>query len=436
MKTIARVGLLGMVAAAPLVSLANAQNGDYYSRDKYEAVLDRNWPAYDPEPIRLGGLIVRSSAEAGLTYNSNVFANDSNEVSDTIAVIGAQANAVTDWNNHEVGAQVSAVRYNYLSESDESNNDLRAELRGRLDVTRAFDIGGAVFAEQRTEQRTDFANATGIDRPIEQNIRGARVEANYRNDRFRWESALQSSSHDFQDARLSETGEEFDQDFRDHDRLTARSRLSYAVTPNVAVFGQVNYQDREYDNLQTFIQDVDGTPTQVTRSRDSENITYAAGVNFELQALFRGDIAVGHFEEDRADPNSSDTSGVSLDGRLQWFPTRLTTVTGTVGRDVVDLGLIEAASATQTRFGGRVDHELRRNIVLSAFGSYADNEYDDIDRTDEVTEYGVAARYKINKRVHTEAFVRRLDRDISGTETFGDPSYNVNLVGIGFRFYP
>ncbi len=435
MRVVVKIGVAGMVAAGPLMSAANAQD-NFYSRDKYEAVTDRNQPEFDPEPIRLGAMILRSSAEAGLTYNSNVFASGANEESDTVARIGARANLTTDWSNHEVGARVSAVSYNYLDNGDESNEDLLAEFRGRLDVTQAFDIGGAVFAQQRSEQRTDFANAVGLDRPVEQSRTGARIEANYRNDRFRWESALETADTDFEDARIADTGAVFDQDFRDRTTTTARTRLSYAVTPNVAVFGQGAIENREFDNLQTFTEIVNGVPTQVTRTRDSDNVTLAAGVDFELQSLIRGDVAIGQFEEDRADPTREDRSGLSVDARVQWFPSRLTTVTGTVGRQVVDLGLIDSATATQERYSARLDHELRRNIVVSAFAALSNDEYDDVDRSDDVSEIGVSGLYKLNKNVHAELFARRLDRDVSGSGIVGDPSYSVDLIGIGFRFYP
>ncbi len=427
MNMIMRIGVMGIVAASPLYGLAQAQE-NYYSRDKYEAVTDRQQPEFDPELVRLGTFVVNANTEAGITSTSNVFAASANEQSDTIIRVGAQANARTNWNVHEIGLQVSAFRDNYLDASDESNNDFRVRARGRLDVTRAFSVGANAFAEDRAESRTEFANAIGLDRPIQFQRTGGGLSTNYNVDRVRWNASVDVSDYDFEDGQVAGGTNTFDQDFRDRTVVNARSRLTYALSPDLAVFGQASVNSAEYDNLQF---------TGLTpRSRDSEGYTIEAGVNFELKALVRGDIAVGYFSEDKADNTFADVTGLSLDGRMQWFPSRLTTVTFDAGRRVVDLGLIEAPTATQTQLGVRVDHELRRNIILSLSGRRSDNSYDDIDRNEDVIQLGMQGVYKINKRVHIEAFARYLNRDVSGAQVTGNPTFSVNLIGIGFKLFP
>ena len=53
-----------------------------------------------------------------------------------------------------------------------------------------------------------------------------------------------------------------------------------------------------------------------------------------------------------------------------------------------------------------------------------------------MTEFGVVGTYKMNKRVHLDAFARRVDRDRSGEAIFGDESFSANLVGVSIRIYP
>ena len=121
---------------------------------------------------------------------------------------------------------------------------------------------------------------------------------------------------------------------------------------------------------------------------------------------------------------------------MEWFPTRLTTVGFRAGRRVVDIGVFDSPSALQTSFGASIDHELRRNIILSASANIVSYDYQEIDRTDDVNDLSLTAAYKMNKRVHFETFARHINRDSSGTGVFGDPSYDVNLVGVGLKFYP
>ncbi len=428
MSKLKRMSLMSVAACALIAPVAFGQTDNFYSRDKYEAVMDRAQPEFDPEPVRLGAFLVRSQADLGLTATNNVFASSTNEESDLVVRIGGQVAAETDWSVHSVGFGATAYRNEYLDLSDESTTDLTARLGGRLDVTRSFSVGGYVFAEDRAEPRTEFVNDFGVDKPIQFTRTGAVAEANYQNDRIRWNNSLGVTEENYEDGQTIVGGFNVDQDFRDRSVMQGRSRLSYAWTPDFAVYAQGTFTDSNYDNDQI----IGG----VLRSRDSKGYTVAGGVDFELTSLVRGDIAVGYLNEEKDDSFFSDVSGLSLDGRLQWFPTRLTTVGFNAGRRVVDTGAFDSPSAVETTFGVRVDHELRRNVVLSGYGSVYNYEYEETDRQDDNTEFGAVATYKMNKRVHWEAFVRNRDRDVSGTTVFGDPSYGVTTAGIGLRLYP
>lgn len=420
--------MMSVAACALIAPVAFGQADNFYSRDKYESVRERAQPEFDPEPVRLGAFVVRSNAELGVTADDNVLAAPTNEQSDVIVRIGGEVSATTDWSVHAIGADVSVYHNEYLDFSDESTTDVTGRLRGRLDVTREFSLSGAVFAEDRSEPRYDFVNAFSPDRPVEYTRTGASVDADYQNDRIRWYNNFTVSEDNYEDSNALGTGLNIDQDYRDRSVTQGRSRLSYAVSPNFAVFTQGTFTDSEYDTTQIF----GGLP----RSRDSKGYTVSGGVNFELTALVRGDIAVGYLNEEKDDSFFADVSGLSVDAQMEWFPTRLTTVNFNAGRRVVDVGAFESPSALETRFGAGVDHELRRNIILSGYAGISNYEYEETDRKDENLEFGASATYKMNKRVHWEVFARNRDRDVSGTGIFGDPSYGQTQFGIGLKLYP
>lgn len=428
MSNLKRVCLLSVAVGALMTTTAMAQTQNYYSRDKYEAVRDRAQPEFDPEPVRLGAFLVRSQADLSVTAIDNVFATANNEQSDIVGRIGGQVSASSNWSVHEIGADASAHRNQYLDNDRESFDELTGRVRGRLDVSRELSLGGAVFAQSLSEPRTSFVNDFGTDKPIQYTRTGAVVEANFQNDRVRWLNSVGVTDDNYKDGRQVGTSATIDQDYRDRTSTNARTRLSYALSPNLAVFGQGTASKSDYDQTQV----IGGLP----RSRDSKGYTVSAGVDFELTSLIRGDVAVGYLNENKDDDFFADVSGLSLDGRVQWFPTRLTTVEFIGGRRVVDVGAFDAPTAVETRAGVRVDHELRRNIILSGFVNAGNYDYEENNRKDENLEFGAIAAYKVNKRVHLEAFARRLDRDTSGTGVFGDPSYGVSLLGIGLRLHP
>lgn len=427
-KRLALAGAATGVLAAAIAGSAYAQEGqDYFNREKYEAVTDRYQPEFDPEPVRLGAFVVNPQLNAGLHHTSNVFGSNSNEESDVIARIGVDVRARTNWSVHEVSMDLSAAHDEYQDFDQQSATNLRANLGGRLDVTRELSLGGNVYREERTDQYFDPSNAAGLGSPIEYSVTGVGVRADYTNGRIRWRNSANFSETDYDDAETV-AGVPVDQDFRDRSDTRLMSRLSYAISPNLAVFGQGEFEDYEYDQATL----IGGQP----RSRDYNVTTFSVGADFELEALVRGDIAIGHLENEKDDSTFEDVSGLAVDASMQWFPTRLTTVGFSAGRRVIDTGVLTSPSAVSSNYGARVDHELLRNVILSGYVNFWNYDFEEIDREDDVVELRAAVTYKLNKRVHANAYVGRVTRDRTGTGLTGDQDLETTLVGIGLSVFP
>src|SRR5690606_24629881 len=98
---------------------------------------------------------------------------------------------------------------------------------------------------------------------------------------------------------------------------------------------------------------------------NSEGRTLLAGVSVNFTDLMRGEINVGQFEREYDAGNS--VEGLAVAANLEWYPTGLTTVTVTGRRNSEDvIGATESQPFTETEFGARVDHELLRNLILTA----------------------------------------------------------------------
>ncbi len=433
MTKLRNLSLMTVAAIGLMAATANAQS-DLYSRDKYEAVEDRKQPDFDAEPVRLGTFLVDSALEVGVGATDNVFASDGDEESDTILNLGVEAKARTDWSNHEIGLRGRLGRSEYSDFSDESFTDLDVGASGRLDVSRQINLGAEVTYKDSVQPRANYADGSLLDRPVEFNRTSLQLSANYGNDRIRLTNSLRLSQADFDDGTFRDSNTLLEQDFRDNEDLSFTSRLSYAISPNVAVFGQGSGHKTEYDTEQEIFNPA--TMMTETRTRDTEGYTIAGGVNFETNNLLRGDIAVGFFSEDKKDENFEDVDGLSVDGRVQWFPSRLTTVEATAGRRVADNGIINSPSTLQTTFGANVDHEFSRQIIGSLFGSLTQEDFQEIDRTDDYTRFGAGVTYKLNKRVHLTGTVQNINRDASGTLNAFDPSFSANEIGVALKFFP
>lgn len=433
MSKIRNTSLLAIVAIGATVVNANAQD-DFYNRSKYQAVGERAQPEFDPEAVRLGAFLVDSSVTAALATTDNVFADANDEESDTIISGALDVNARSDWSVHQIGLRGRLGRSEYSDFSDESFTSLDLGASGRLDVSRQFSLGADVSVQDSVQSRATYVNGSELDGPIEFTRTRAQVSADYRNERVRWTNALRLTQFDYDDGFFRGTNTVLEQDFRDNDAVDLTSRLSYAISPNVAVFGQGTVSQTDYDNPQTF---VDPTTLAVTqRVRDSDGYIVAGGVDFETANLMRGDIAIGFFSQDNEDPAFQDVDGLSIDGNVQWFPTELTTVSANAGRSVVDNGLLQSPSTLQTQIGARVDHEFSRQVVGSIFADFREDDYEGVERTDDYVNAGVGVLYRMNKRVHINGYLRHVERDVNLTTNAFDPSFSANEIGISLSLFP
>jgi hypothetical protein len=397
-------------AAAPAV--AQAPSGQF-DRNRYVSAAERPQPEFDPLPLRAGAFEIRSRLGLAVRSNDNIYAEASNTTEDVIIGATPELELKSTWSVHEISAGVRADHREYLDQGEESSTDFTGFLRGRLDVTREFWVGGSIDGGRITEQRYEPAARTGADL-TEYDRADTALLAAFRRDRFQVEGRLGSASSDFDTA----------QSFRDVTETYAAGRASYAISPDVAVYVQGRVSDQDYDFV----------GSALNPSRDGRRTTGQIGLNFELAAPFRGDIAFGYVEEEKDALSRPDTNGMSVDGRLEWFPTQLTTLTFTGQRDIFDPGLVNSSTAYNTSFGVRIDHELRRNVLLFGEARSRSIDFQDIDRTDDQGEFGIGLGYKLNRRARLDLSYMMRTQDSSGLQAERD--FDQNILSAALVIYP
>ncbi|MEP7210632.1 MAG: outer membrane beta-barrel protein, partial [Alphaproteobacteria bacterium] len=241
------------------------------------------------------------------------------------------------------------------------------------------------------------------------------------------EGAIDVTKNDYDDGYLIGIGP-LDQDFRDETTTDVGGRASYAISPDVAVFVQGKHSNVDYR--------VTSTP-----SRNSSQNYYQVGSSFELTAPFRGDIAVGYLES--KSKSGRDFDGPAVDGRLQWFPTQITTVTLVAARSVFDPGLLQSSIAVDTAVSVHIDHELRRNIILFGDLGYDNQDFQDFDRNDKIVNFGVGVGYKLNRHARVDFGYTLRNQDSTGTGQDGTgatipqgPRFTDNIVSVSLRLFP
>lgn len=402
--------LLTTAIAATLAPIATAQDNPF-TRGRYVDVTTRSQPDFDPQPIRSGAFVITSSLGVSAEYSDNVFVTPANEEGDTILRITPRVQARSDWTVHELAVGGSVNHREYLDFSSENATDYNLFANGRIDVSRDFQVRIGADHAHITEPRYAAASSSTSE-PASFDRSSVFAQAIYRSDRIQLQGTVGTSTEDFDQAAQSL--------IRDNDTTYVDARVSYAISPDVAVFVQTRQSDLEY--------------TQ--NDRDGTQSTVDAGVNFELSAPFRGEIAVGTFKDERDNPLYGDVDGLNVRGNLMWFPTELTTVTFLANRGVFDPGLASSATAVNTAFGIRVDHELLRNVLLFGNLRQETNEYEGttIDREDDALSLAVGGAYKMNRNMHLEFQLSSRTQDSSGLNA--GPDGDENVVSAGIRFFP
>jgi len=417
-RTFAVSVALGTLAASLTLGAAEAQTAttNAFDRGRNESVTERHRPELDPIGVPVGALRLFPSLTVGLAHDDNVYAAETNEQSDTITTLAPAATLRSQWSRHYLEVGAAGERREYADLDNESTTTWRAFANGLVDIRR--DLRGRLSLAHNTsfEPRGDN-DPLGLVEPIElsDNHITANIEKEF--NRVRVSFAVSRAEIDYKDGRLGGGGI-VDQDFRDRDLTTWSARADYALTPGTAIFAA--YTDRSYDY------------TTAGGNRDFDASQALAGLSFDLTNLVRGEIGLGYVSSDYA-AGVGDTDGFSQYGRLEWFATRLTTVSLRASRDVTEAGVAAASSILREEYVVGVDHELLRNVVIGAEAGWVSDEYDGIDREDDRKVLSASVDWHVNRVAVVHAGLYREDQESTGAARIRDYDRTSASVGVTLR---
>lgn len=384
-----------------------------------ETVTTRRRPQYDAVGIRKGSFFIYPSIEVTPTYDTNIFQTTNDRKQDFIYIISPEVVVRSNWRRHELnfGARADIVRYK--THTTENYEDASFTLNGRFDVQRdSFAFGGFRWA-QRHEERGSPDEAGGVSPTQFWAMEGtlgyqqkfnritARLEGLYRN-------------LDYFDVRTVGGSGERNNDDRDRHETRGVLRVTYEVNPQIGVFGQVSgfwvyYKTRPDDN---------------GFNRNNNGIEFNGGVAFDLSARVFGEVFAGFrrqwFKDGAFKPVSGPSGGVGV----TWNVSGLTTVKGRVVRAIEQTTLLGASSFYSTQFSASIDHELRRNIILSAAGSFQLDDYQGNGREDKWYRASVSALWLANRHFRVKGAYNYAHRESNvGDQTFTRHLFLLTVTG-------
>jgi hypothetical protein len=283
-------------------------------------------------------------------------------------------------------------------------------------------VGGASFGHQ-SEPRTSASSQLQSEEPIEYDVTSAYVAATRTSGRVKLSGRGDIRDFNYEDG-VTSTGVVVDQDDRDRTVSALTGRVDVALSPATALFLQGTANDRDYDVASTL----------TTAARDSSGFELLAGANFELGAVARGEVAAGYIEQNFDESVYEDLSGLGARVSLEWFPTQLTTVTLTGARTIEDSAIVGSGGYVSVNTALQIDHEFRRNVILSGQVSYGNDDYDGIDRTDKRIGVTATATYLINRHLGASLSASHYEQNSDGADSGVNFDINKLMVSLVTQF--
>jgi hypothetical protein len=376
-------------------------------REESVSVRDRPRPEYDPLGVRFGGFNLNATLDLGVASTDNLFAEETGEDDDMIYSAGLRGRLDSNWSRHALGFDAGATTVSHEDFTSEDHDTHFAGVRGRLDIGGNSNVSARARIAHEVEPRNDpDAPAQGIPL-VEFDRTELSASAQHQFSRFRVTGTVGQTEQEYEGL----------QNFRDFDETRLTGRVEAEVTPRLGLMLEATTDERDYDN---------------TPPLSSEGQTFLVGATINFTDLMKGEVAVGQFE--REYDSGTTTDGLAASAELEWYITRLTTITLNARRNAEDVvGATVAVPYVETRYGGRVDHELLRNLILTAGIQFGQREYEIIDRDDDYMYAEAGADWLINRRLVLSGRYLRDEVESDGLNAYRDYEEDRFTLGLGIR---
>lgn len=403
-----------------------------------EDVANRAHPEYAPKAFPVGSFDIYPTVTGGVNVTDNLRATNTNKVKSAFFTLRPELNARSTWARHSMTFKAYLDQIFHPKLTAENVTTFGGSVNAMYDVSRQTQFQLNLSAARAAESRLDLGSFRGSTSPVKFDQYYAGASLSQGMGRVTTVLGGTVERRNYHDARAGAII--VSQRFRDVTQLGGSFDLKYDLGNGIGLIGTARYNKAIYDFRPGRLGFVSTGPNR-NIDRRSSGFSLLGGVTLELSKLLFGSARFGYMKQTYKDPLLRNFSGFNMDVDLLWNVTALTSVRLRASRSVQDAGLpllagntpnLGNSSYTRTDVGIGVNHELFRNLLVSADGSYghftANGQGSDGD------EYaaGLGVRYLMNRNVTVRARVDHSERDSP------DPSlrYKANrgLGSIGYAF--
>lgn len=356
-------------------------------------VMDRARPEYDAKGIPMGGFRLFPTLDTSASYDDNVYRLPASQ-SDYYFEVAPSARLQSQWGRHFVELYGGTNSYIYSKNSRLNLTDWNVGSDGRLDISRAA-VASANVNYSELHEALSSPNVTGFQaEPNRYYKTHADVKAAYQPNRLGLGAGVSFDHYNWQNTPAVGGGTLFNSD-RNESEYQAYAKIFYAFSPGYSGFVKASYDSREFAH-------------RFDRSgadRSSHGYRIDGGLDLQITHLVSGEIFAGYLKQNFAQnvpvplPN---VSGIDFGAQLDWYASQVLTLHLQAARTVSDVIIAGASVSDDRSVKVSADYELRRNVIVQAYGAYTNSNLVGTTRTDNYPSAGIAVKYMMNRYMSTD----------------------------------
>jgi hypothetical protein len=348
-----------------------------------QLLTERKDRDYRPRHERTGSFQVYPKIEGTLEFTDNLYRRETNKVADQIVKIAPSVLVQSEWANHMLYFNTGALSARHVDTASENYLNWFVGTGGRLDIEEDEYLNGNLRFAREHEQRGS-ADDVGLPEPT--------PYANYTGDLAytrRGSSIYNRVAYTFNRYDYDDVGTTNNDD-RDRNEHELAWRIGWEDVPGMVYYVEPSVNTRIYD------QERDDNGLQ----RSSHGWRLLAGINWDVSGVSYAEAGVGYMSQYYDDASLDTIAGWSVNGKYVWNTTELVTMTAEAQRSINETTQVGASGILATRLGFTIDYEAFYNVILDAKLVWRNDEYEGINRSDDIWGISFGTRYLISENYY------------------------------------
>jgi hypothetical protein len=391
--------------------------------DRGITVQARPRPDYDAIGAPVGRFLLFPAATLDVVYDDNILAADESTprliLSDTLLFLAPEIALRSDWSRHQlnVGAKAESARFNDFASQDWTDYRLFGD--GYLEFG-SNKLDASASHNKLHELRTSATDQRQGIFPTEYTLDKVGVGYLYAPNRLFASVKVDFATFEYDDAFRLNPPEIIDNSDRDRFNSELRLRLGYLVSPDNSWYLESRIYDFDYDTA------VD----RYDNNLDQNGYDIVVGSEFDASAVISGSAFAGYRNIEYEDTQFETQKGPLFGANIAWNVTQLTTISLLGTQRLYGTNVANSSGVEARTLGVAVDHELRRNVILSLALQAIDEDFLQIPREDEVARINLGAEYMFTRNWGLNLGYRYQKRD-SNIDSVRQ--FRVNQFFLGIR---